>query len=237
MSGRRGRRAPPASGYHRCSNGARVEGHAALERATDPLRFPRVTLDFGDEKAEEAIRRQEAALEVARDEIDAIRQERSNRYLESDAKLDKRYELAAHVHDKAQDELDSLLGISPATITARRKREQARDLEREHQTGGSFWSQDSGDPSPSSPAPRRLFPAPGTDTSQGAREDDPKSDVERLADVLGWTRYKVYRNLRRMPGAHKRNPGSTPNNKSWWEIPDPEESARLWRAGVRKPTA
>jgi hypothetical protein len=49
--------------------------------------------------------------------------------------------------------------------------------------------------------------------------EDPRTDVERLADVLGWKREKVYRNLRRMPGAHKTNPGSTPNNKSWWEIP------------------
>lgn len=196
-----------------------------------------MSLDFGDEKAEETIRQQVAALEVARDEIDAIRQKRSNAYLEAadHAELDKRYELAAHVHDKAQDELDRLRGIDPATIKRRRNREQLRDLEREHQTGASFRSQDSGDPSPSSPAPRRLFPAADNNSDQEPGEEDPKTDVERLADVLGWTRYKVYRNLRRMPGAHKRNPGSTTNNKSWWEIPDPEESARRWRAGERKP--
>jgi hypothetical protein len=205
-------------------------------RTTDPLRFPRVSLDFGDEKAEEAIRRQVAALEIARDEIDAIRQARQNGALEAadHVELDKRYELAAQVHDKAQDERDRLLGISPDTIAARRKREQARDLEREH-TGASFKSEEGDDSTASSPAPRRLFPARVTETDTPARDADSRTDVERLADVLGWTRYKVYRNLRRMPGAHKRNPGPTTNNKSWWEIPDPEESARQWRAGVRKP--
>jgi hypothetical protein len=206
-------------------------------KSLTPLRFPRVTPDFGDEKAEETIRQQVAALEVARDEIDAIRRERSNAYLEAadHAELDKRYELAAHVHDRAQDELDRLRGIDPATIKRRRNREQLRDLEREHHTGASFKSEEGDDSTASSAAPRRLLPARVTETDTPARDADSRTDVERLADVLGWPRYKVYRNLRRMPGAHKRNPGPTTNNKSWWEIPDPEESARQWRAGVRKP--
>jgi len=196
-----------------------------------------VSLDFGNAEAEEAIRRQVVALEIARDEIDAIRYERSNADLGAGdhAELDKRYELAAYVHDKAQDELDRLLGIDPVKIQERRKREELRDLEREHQTGASFRSKDSGDPPPSSPAPRRLFPAAANNSDQESSEEDPRTDVERLADVLGWKREKVYRNLRRMPGAHKRNPGSTTNNNSWWEIPDPQESARQWRDGVRKP--
>jgi hypothetical protein len=208
----------------------RPTGYPARGRET---RRQTLSQQFGDAKAEEAISRQVANVEAARDELDSIRLEQQNPVLEraDEADLEERFGFASKTLDNAQDKLDRLLGINPDTIKERRKRDEYREAERQTMGG---WRPPEADPSLSPPAPRRLFPASGNTSEQEPRKGDTRTDVERLADVLGWTREKVYRNLRRMPGAHKRNPGAT-TNKSWWEIPDPEESARQWRAGVRKP--
>jgi hypothetical protein len=88
---------------------------------------------------------------------------------------------------------------------------------------------------PKSPTIQPEAPAPASAPRANAVTGPPVDELVAALtyyDPTGkWTPAKVYRNLYRMPGAHKIDPQKS---KSRWSIPDAADSARRWASGERK---
>jgi hypothetical protein len=168
--------------------------------------------------AERMIRRQFAVLEAARTELDAVERERrtlgSNPSRYGLAALQPRQDRAERLYDQAAFTLGLVLGEHPDEAAA-------HTLEAIVERA---WEEvDVSDLLPAPTAKERHL--------RIRRPADGRGDVERLCARLGWNRQQFYRRAPSMRGVCKINDSK---KKSHYRIPDVEQAARDWEAGITK---